>query len=533
MSDLKKGKGFLSLTFRYVLHLAGVGAFLSILIIGYASFQQKRIVLREMEQRAHLLCESLAGASSLRYFLGDLTAIRYIFASAKEIEDVTSITLTDPKGAVEIHSGLSDEALNVSEIIGTEKTKVWRDQNHIHAVAPLTVRRQKSQVTDMLLEPAPVNEVSESDTLGYIQVNMSLKRTNAYLRDLILRSIAATLMIIALGSGLAFFFFRKTVLNPILRLARAMTEARSGHLEVRLDVVQRDEVGILTQSFNEMTADLKKAEEELMRANLDLENRVKKRTRDLEQALQELKQTQEKMLRSQKLAAIGQLASSVGHELRNPLGAINNAIYYIRDALKGSAVLLQDPSLSEFLNMAETEIQNSTRIIKDLLDFAHVGRHSLQPTDLNGQLKSLKNVVTIPKNIQIIEDYSPEMPSLLLDSQRMRQVFINLIVNAVQAMPEGGRLFVSTRFQNGPGPENPVISVIFQDTGTGMSEETMKKLFEPLFTTKSKGTGLGLAICRGIVDSHGGKIFVESVLGKGSTFTVRLSGPQLRTAEKS
>lgn len=516
---------FFSLTFRHVTHLVGVGAFLSVLMIWYASYQQKQIVLGEMEQRARLLCESLAGSCGLRYFLGDLKEIRYAFDATKEITDVASVTLLDKEGKPQVPGGLPHGGLQLSEILGARKVKVWRDPDRIQAVAPLTIRRQRLEdVTDMLMEPGSQEKAPESEILGYIHVTMSLARTNAYIRKLILRSIAATLIIIAFGSALAFYFFRKAVLRPIQNLAQGMTEARSGHLEARLEVVRRDEIGMLSRAFNEMVENLKKAQDDLMRSNLKLEIRVQERTGDLEQALTELHETHDKMLRTQKLAAIGQLASGVGHELRNPLGAIANAVYYIRDALKNSEAAKKDPALNEFLDVTGKEIRNCMAIINDLRDYSQVGKLTIETVPLNEVLKSAKGVVDFPENIRLIESYAESMPDILADPQRMRQVFVNLFTNAIGAMPQGGQLEVTTCFKNGGALENRVFSVAFKDTGQGISEENLKRIFEPLFTTKPRGTGLGLAICQGIVESHGGKIQVETAPGKGSTFTVLLSG---------
>ncbi len=519
-------KGFLSITTRYLLHLSGAGAFLSILLIWNASYQQKQIVLKEMEQRTLLLCESLGNASSLRYFLGDTKAIRYLFDKAIEIQDVSSILLIDKKGAVEIQSGSMSGGYTPQNILETKNTSVWRDENYIHALAPLTIQRQKARgVMDMLLDPsqpndAPSNDSLETDTLGYISVNMSLTRARAYIKSLILRSVAATLIIILFGSAVAFYFFKRAIITPIQDLAEAMTK---GDLTERAVVTSNDEIGELANSFNTMLQEIKKSRYELENYNQTLSMKVADRTKDLEMALNSLNEAQEKMLRSQKLATIGQLASSVGHELRNPLGAINNAIYYIRDSLKDTEIIKSDQMLAEFLDMAESEIQGATNIIKDLLDFSHVGQLQLQPTNVNELLKSVRSVIPVPENVKIINALDLSLPIIMVDPQRLRQVFINLITNAIQAMPDGGELEINTRYEN-VGNDLLVVWINFKDTGTGISEETMKKIFEPLFTTKVKGTGLGLCICQGIIETHGGKIIVESVLGKGTVFKVRLSG---------
>lgn len=246
------------------------------------------------------------------------------------------------------------------------------------------------------------------------------------------------------------------------------------------------------------------------------EERILERTQELEKALKELRDTQERVVRSEKLAVIGQLASGVSHELRNPLGALRNVVYYIRDALQGSPVLESDPSMKEFLDMADREIKNATAIISDLLDFSRVVRLVKQSVDVHEVLGDMKQVLEKPANIQIVEDFAPGLPRGQLDPQKMRQVFLNLANNAVQAMPNGGDIRISTRM------EGDSLLVDFADKGVGVAPENLQKIFEPLFTTKSKGTGLGLAICAGIVEAHGGKITVASEVGRGSVFSVRI-----------
>jgi signal transduction histidine kinase len=218
----------------------------------------------------------------------------------------------------------------------------------------------------------------------------------------------------------------------------------------------------------------------------------------------------------------GDLASGVGHELRNPLGAIRNAIYYVRDSLKGDPIVQQDPSVMEFLDLADREIKSSTSIISDLLDFARVLKLELEDTDINVLIDSSLGAMEFPANVKLIKNLKEDLPHAPVDGQKMRQVFINLASNAVQAMPQGGELEIDTSLSGVSGNSADAVLIQFKDTGVGIRREDMKEIFEPLFTTKAKGTGLGLAICQGIVEKHGGMILVDSEVGKGSTFTVHL-----------
>jgi signal transduction histidine kinase len=226
-----------------------------------------------------------------------------------------------------------------------------------------------------------------------------------------------------------------------------------------------------------------------------------------------LKRTEERLLRSERLAAIGETAAMVGHDLRNPLQSIKAATYIIRTSL-GSKM---DHAVREAIDIIDGDVEHSNRIIGELLDYSKDIRLELGATT-PGSL--IENALTylgreIPSNIKLVDSAKNE-PEIIADFEKMQRVFVNLINNAIDAMPQGGTLAVSSSSQDGR------VEIGVADTGTGMTEQVMKKLWTPLFTTKKKGMGLGLSICKRIVEAHGGSISVESTLGKGSTFTVKL-----------
>ena len=244
-------------------------------------------------------------------------------------------------------------------------------------------------------------------------------------------------------------------------------------------------------------------------ANSTLEARVQERTRELEEA-------QDQLVRSEKLAAIGQLAGGVAHDLRNPLGAIMNAIYYLKRKLSSTDVVQSNPRVEQFLQIAGEEVDHANQIIGDLMSFARVGVTSLSPTNLGKAVENALSNMEIRDNVHVVKKLDPDLPEIMADGDQLYRVFINLANNAQDAMPDGGELTVGARALDG------YAEVAFQDTGVGIGEEDMKKIFDPLFTTKTKGTGLGLSVCQQMVAKHEGTIGVRSTLGEGSTFTVRL-----------
>ena len=245
----------------------------------------------------------------------------------------------------------------------------------------------------------------------------------------------------------------------------------------------------------------------------------------VEQRTQELREAQGQLIRREKLAVLGQLAGGVGHELRNPLGAIKNAVYLLNMILEEP-----EPEVREALEIVEQEVGTCDSIIRSLLDFARTKAPVRREVDVNDVLRAALFRITIPEDIEVMTQLDETVPIILADPDQLVQVFGNIILNGIQAMPEGGRLLVKTARLSSPKtsevsgkpPRSGWVAVSFADTGVGIPEENLEKLFEPLFTTKAKGVGLGLALVKTLVEVNGGSIEVESEVGKGSTFTVRL-----------
>ena len=253
--------------------------------------------------------------------------------------------------------------------------------------------------------------------------------------------------------------------------------------------------------------------EEALKAYSDrLEELVEERTRALGEA-------HEQLLRREKLAALGQLAGSVAHDMRTPLGAIKNTAYLLH-------LVLEEPEevVKEALDILEREVQAAEQIVNSLLDFARTGAPARRAVSANLVVQEALSRISVSDTprVEVVCQLDETLPTLLADPDQLGRVYINLILNAIQAMPDGGRLTVSSRGDPGDRPEWVIVSV--SDTGVGIPEESLPELFEPLYTTKAKGIGLGLVLVKDLVERHGGTVEVESdsVPGKGSTFSVRL-----------
>ena len=225
----------------------------------------------------------------------------------------------------------------------------------------------------------------------------------------------------------------------------------------------------------------------------------------------ERQRMQKELENAHRLAVIGELAASIGHDLRNPLTGISGAVYYMKMKLADR----MDDKTREMFEIIERDIKYANKIINDLLDFSRT--INLQPSKVNIKtlIKETLAEIILPENIMLI-DATKNSHEITADANQLKRVFCNIILNAVQAMPKGGVLKISSK------KHRNLVKVSFHDTGVGISEENLNKIFKPLFTTKAKGIGLGLAICKRIVEAHGGRITVKSKVGKGTCFTVIL-----------
>ncbi len=229
----------------------------------------------------------------------------------------------------------------------------------------------------------------------------------------------------------------------------------------------------------------------------------------------ELKQAEEKLLRSERLAAIGELSASVAHELRQPLSVVNNAAYYLKLTLTEV-----DETTRDYFDMINEEVKSANDIISSLVALARAQEPDRKEVEIATLIEKAQGKITIPTNIRLRKDIPDDISAVFVDPVHIEQVFYNIINNGIQAMsmPEGGELAIIVRSKE----KEANVAVSFVDTGVGISKENMDKIFEPLFTTKTRGIGLGLSICKNFVEANEGDITVQSEEGKGTTMTVVL-----------
>jgi len=252
------------------------------------------------------------------------------------------------------------------------------------------------------------------------------------------------------------------------------------------------------------------AKTELERLNRSLEHRVEARTR-------ELKSAQDELIKKERLAAIGQMSSVVGHEIRNPLAVINNSVYFIKTKMGAAAAAAggqPDPKMMKHISIIESEIRQANGIIDEILGFARTRELNPKVMSMNSYLEDLTMSFPVPPHIELVKSFAPENPWVNIDPDEMAQAVRNLIKNGIEVMPERGKVYVRSEVVEG----GSMVRVDVEDTGCGMPKETADKIFAPFFTTKARGTGLGLAVVKKVIDRHKGRVEVTSVVGQGTCF---------------
>jgi signal transduction histidine kinase len=269
-------------------------------------------------------------------------------------------------------------------------------------------------------------------------------------------------------------------------------------------------LGILTALLIDRVEKEEKAHAQLNIAHQELNNYV-----------QQLKESQEQLIQAEKLTSLGQMAASIAHEINNPLAGVLVYTQLISKKMAGDT--LKEEEALDYLSKMESEVNRCSRIIRNLLDFARQTEPMLRLVDINQVIEKVLTMVGHQaqlQNVEVVKEFSPSLPKVMADFDQLQQIFTNLTLNAIQAMPEGGRLTLRSSVVDGE------VRIDVQDTGCGISKENMSKLFTPFFTTKvkGKGVGLGLAVVHGIIEKHKGRIKVQSEVGKGTTFSVYLRG---------
>lgn len=464
----------------------------------------------------------------------------FVVASYRDIPGVQSVALVDRTGVVLAHTDRNRVGTPLEEDLARTAMSLGRPFTRVAG------RRHFLDLGEAVELYIPLTN-ERGGAIGCTQIVILMA-------DLAGRIIPTRyfilIFVVFLSACLVIFgtmFLSRIIVTPLKNLVKTMERVSRGDLDQSIAVRADNEIGQLTDAFNNMTLRLKKNQEDLQH-NLAA----------LEQTNRELERSQAEVIQAVKLASIGRLAAGVAHEVGNPLSAVMGYIGILQQGVEGRGEEM------DILNRMARETQRIDRIIRELLDYSRPSKGNIAEHNINDVIRRAISMLShqkIMENIEIVLNLADDLPEVLIDEDKIQQVIVNLVINARDAMPSGGIMTLSTRedtFQRPPEQgaipsrrrEDPpgsdftrlrklplltynvsrltegeaVIAITVADTGEGIDREDLGKIFDPFFTTKDpgKGTGLGLAVAMRIIEFFGGQLRIDSQKGKGTTAEIML-----------
>jgi signal transduction histidine kinase len=482
-----KTKIFLSVGLFY---LAAVGTLTYLTIRS-----QRNLLLAQMGERAkvgiNLMELSVTGA----LYRLDTFRLETVAREAKALPDVAYAYIFDDKG----------------RIVGD----YHEDQRHLLSTFADELGKKVTAASETLIHTdyqTQILDISKPVTLGHeklggIRLGIDLRPILEEIQKVTFKAVGISSAIFLIGLGIIFMITSRMI-KPIERLTLAAKRIAEGNLEYRVSIQRDDEIGTLAEAFDQMGERLMQRE-------------------------RELKQSQDTLRRADRLSSLGLLTAGLAHEIRNPLVAIRTFTQLLPERYDDAEFR------DSFRGLALKEVDRICGLITDLLSFARPSKPNVAPENVNDVVDNIARILESQakeKGMSISREFSDSLPKVWIDTEQMKQVFMNLILNAIQAMNEGGSITLATRAvsRNGSGPSGEFVQVEIRDTGIGIPEENLQHIFDPFFTSKDEGSGLGLAVSHQIVQEHGGFVTVESTVGKGTVFFVHVPvGRQIRAASDS
>jgi len=483
---------FKSLTSKVIVISIGLLA-LGISVFALLNLRRERAQLvTSAREGSELLLQTIERSVYNSMRIGNTEETQTILEMVAQSQKLLAVRIFHPHGVVL----KSSKPMEIGTPVNSEDYKLYLNNRY----EGITYADQHGEVLRMI---KPIYNTAQCHTchghktkvIGVLNVNYSLAETKRRMFEVTqLFAISTIATISFLSLSIVFVMFR-LVRSPLNRIMENMAKVEEGDLSVRMDHKSRDEMGRLAKSFNSMIERLDHAKKELDTYHFN------------------------QMERADRLASIGEMAAGIAHEIKNPLTGIASAITIINDDYPAS-----DPR-KEILGEVLEQVKRLDKAVNDLLFFGRPTQPEPTCTDLNATLRKTLLFASQHRGskgggIEKVLDLQEDLPPVYVDPKQMQQVFLNLILNAIQAMQTGGVLTINTAVV--ALDDKKLVRVSIADTGPGIPEQILGKIFTPFFTTKAQGTGLGLAICHKLVEQQGGIIRVESEDGKGTVFYIDL-----------
>ena len=511
-----------------------LGAMLGIFaLLGYLTIRLQR---QHLEAATLLSAERISDVirrNTSEYMMrNDRDGLHHAIATMASEPGVVRVRVFDREG----HISYSSDRTEINRVVDKDAEACYGCHAHGQALTllnrPDRFRVYRAQGARVLAIITPIENQPECSNaachahpqsqqiLGVLDTHLSLARTDQQLAQLSWSIIACDVLALSAIALLIWLFIRHMVDRPLKQLHDGTQKLSAGELGYQIELPSKDEIGDLAQSFNTMSLQLQAANEEIVAWAHTLEDRVEEKTHELQRAHNE-------MLHVETMSSVGKMAAVVAHEINNPLSGILTYSKLIKRWVDSGQVSdAKKQEAQEALELISSESRRCGELVKNLLTFARQAPMNVQPTDLNRVVGQCTMLVRHNLEIAAIElhtSLAEGLPRLHCDPSQIEQVLLALIVNAADAMPKGGNLWIDSHLS--AGGEQVVLTV--RDDGSGIPPEVLPRIFDPFVTTKESGhgTGLGLAVSRGIVERHSGTIAIESEVGKGTTVTIRLPVP--------
>ncbi len=393
-----------------------------------------------------------------------------------------------------------------------DRFRIYRNASGMRILGIITPIENQPSCSNAACHAHP----AEQKILGVIDTNLSLAKADVQLAESSRQMIGYTACGLVLIAFLSWFVIWQVVGKPVKALHDGTEHLAAGNLGYQIDVHSGDEMGELARSFNGMSRELESEHKQNTAWTQTLEQRVAQKTKELQRA-------HEHALHTEKMASIGKMAAVLAHEINNPLSGILTYAKLLRKWTdREDAGQSRHKDISEALDLIASESRRCGELVKNLLTFSRTTPMNLQPTNLNQVIDRSLRLVQHQFDlvgVQVQQQLDPDLPLVLCDGAQIEQVVLALVMNALDAMPQGGNLWLTTR-----SSDEGCVRIVVRDDGAGIPPEVLPRIFEPFLTTKEtgRGVGLGLAISQSILERHNGTIEVQSEVGRGTTFTLTL-----------